>query len=415
MKSHLLWSSLIVAVSLVSLRGAATSSQESGLSTESSISQRLTGAMRGFVEQGELAGAVTLVARDGRIIAFDAVGCGDLSTHRVLKKDDLFWVASMTKPITAAAVMMLIDEGRLTLDAPVETYLPEFKNQWVIAETSTDRQTLRRPARPVTIRDLLTHTGGLAEPPVPRAFTPLAQWVDEAARMPLLFEPGSQWRYGNAGMNTLGRVIEVVSGQPYEAFTQSRILTPLGMTDTTFFPNTAQLERLAKSYRKLPNGGALEESPITLLNGELSSTRRTVFPGGGLFSTATDMLRFYQLLLDEGMFEGRRLLSASAVAAMTHSQTGSFEAGFSPGTSWGLGLSIVSKPTGSMDMLPAGSFGHGGAYGTSVMVAPAQRLVMILMIQRSRLNPYRDGFKFTQAFHTAILGSDATQVNSPKK
>jgi len=359
--------------------------------------------MRTFMETGEVAGAVTLIARDGRIIAFDAQGYGDLAQRRVLQKDDLFWVASMTKPIVATAVMMLIDEGHVSLDAPVEAYLTEFKNPWMIAETSTDHQTLRRPARPVTIRDLLTHTHGLVDIPIPRACTPLAQWVDEVARSPLQFEPGSQWRYGNASMNTLGRIIEMVSGETLPDFLQKRIFAPLGMTDTTFFPTAAQLRRLAKSYYPSPQDGSLVESPITLINGDLASSHRTIFPGAGLFSTATDMFRFYQIFLDEGVFAENRLLSSNAVKAMTTSQTGTLEAGFSKGMSWSLGMGIVSTPTGWTDSLPAGSYGHDGASGTSAMVEPSNRLVMILMMQRQRLNPHADGLKYRQAFHTATM------------
>ena len=360
-----------------------------------------------YVEAGELAGAVTLVARNGKVISFEAMGYSDLAAQRTMQKDDLFWVASMTKPITAAAVLMLVDDGRLSIDDSVETYLPEFKNPWLIAESTAERQVLRHPARPVTIRDLLTHTHGLTEIRTPRASTPLAQWVDEVARSPLQFEPGSQWRYGNAGMNTLGRIVEVVSGQSFDYFLQNRIFTPLGMTETTFFPTATQLTRLAKSYRKPADGGPLQEVPISLINGELSSTRRTLFPGGGLFSTAGDMLRFYQMLLDGGVAGERRLLSTTSIASMTRSNTGDLAAGFSPGMSWGLGVGIVTTPTGWTDVLPVGSYGHDGAYGTSVMIEPEQRLVMILLIQRAKLNPYTDGLKFRHAFHRAVLTAPA--------
>ena len=354
------------------------------------------------IDAGELAGAVTLVAKDGKIIEFDALGKSDLSTGRPQKTDDFFWVASMTKPITAAAVMMLVDEHKLHLDDPVAKYLPAFKTLWMIAEQSHDHMLLKRPAHSVTIRHLLTHTHGLSEIPTPAAGTPLEEWVNEIARGPLSFEPGSQWKYGNASSNVLGRIVEVVSGMPYQDFLQHRIFDPLGMKETTFYPTEDQLSRLSKSYRLLPDGKGLEEIGISLLKGEVTGRQRTVTPGAGLFATAMDMWRFYQILLDGGVHDGQRLLSAEAVAEMTRVQTGTLETGFSPGMGWGLSLGIVREPTGWTDALPIGAYGHDGAYGTTVIVEPAQRVVMIMMIQLGERNPFADGLKYRQMFQRAV-------------
>ena len=332
--------------------------------------------------RGEVAGAVTLVALDGKIQALDAVGYADLSEKRPMKTNDVFWVASMTKPITSAAILLLADEGMLSIEDPVEKHLPEFKDQWVVKDRSDDRIILGRPARRITVRDLLSHTSGLQEPPQPPAGSPLAAWVASAALLPLRVEPGSEWKYGSIGFNILGRIVEVVCGTPFQDFLRERFFDPLGMTETTFFPNAGQVGRLAKSYLQPSGGGVLTELPITSLNANPGSPRVTVHAGGGLFSTAGDMFRFYQMLLNSGEFEGRRYLKESTVRAMTRPQTGDLKAGFSEGMSWGLGVWVVREPQGVIDTFPTDSFGHDGAHGTSVIAVPSKSSLLIMMIQR---------------------------------
>lgn len=357
-----------------------------------------------WVNWGELAGAVTLVAQDGKIREFDAVGFADLATHRAMKKDDLFWIASMTKPMTAAAILLLADEGELSLDDPVEKYLPAFKNPSMVAGNKDDvHATVKPPARAVTIRDLLAHTHGLKEPPAPPEGTALAEVVEIIARSPLQFEPGSQWKYGNAGMSVLGRIVEVVSGVSYPDFLQTRFFDPLGMADTTFFPTADQLKRLAVTYKNPKEGGALEKTEIFLWTRDLSSRERTVSPGGGLFSTAEDIFKFYQMLLNGGEFSGRRYLASVTVKEMFTPQTGDKEAGFSAGMNWGLGIGIVRQPQGWTRGLPIGTINHDGAYGTTVMLDPGRRLLFIMMIQRAGLNPARDGLRFRYAFTSAVM------------
>ena len=205
--------------------------------------------MRGFVEKGEISGAVTLVARNGAVASLESVGMADLAARRPMRPDSLFWIASMTKPITATAVLMLQDAGKLSIEDPVEKYLPEFKDQWMIAEKRGDGMSLARPPRPVTIRDLLTHTSGLGDVQPPRYDCSLAELVMAYARQPLNFPPGSQWSYSNSGMNTLGRIVEVVSGEKFENFLQTRLFIPLRMRNTTFWPQGDQLKKLAKAYQ----------------------------------------------------------------------------------------------------------------------------------------------------------------------
>src|SRR5262245_39060334 len=210
--------------------------------------------MQKFVDDSTVSGAVTLVARKGQIASVEAVGYSDLAAKTPMRTDNLFWIASMTKPMTAVAVLMLQDEGKLNVEYPVEKYLPEFKNQWLVSERSSNSITLLRPVRPITLRDLLTHTSGLGEVPSPRPDATLAELVMAYAAQPLKFAPGSKWEYCNPGINTLGRIVEVVSGQKFEVFLQRRLFGPVGMKDTTFWPSASQARRLAKSYKPATSG-----------------------------------------------------------------------------------------------------------------------------------------------------------------
>lgn len=355
--------------------------------------QKISSALAANVHRGEVAGAVVLAALKGEIVQLEAAGWGDLATKRLMKANDLFWVASMTKPITAAAVLRLADEGRLSIDDPVGKYLPVFKDQWVVRRQDGKRMVLGRPMRPVTLRHLLSHTHGMQEPPRPPAGSPLAAWALSGALLPLRVEPGSEWKYGNIGSNTLAWIVEMVSGQPFEEFLRNRFFEPLEMRDTTFYPDSPRLRRLASSYLQPLAGGTLEKTGIASLNSEPGSPRVTVHAGGGLFSTAVDMYRFYQMLLNGGRLDGRRYLRASTVSEMTRPQTGDMTAGFSAGMRWGLGVWIVGEPQGVTDVFPIGTFGHDGAYGTSVIAIPKKNLLLIMMTQRKdRENGTGPGF-----------------------
>jgi CubicO group peptidase (beta-lactamase class C family) len=354
--------------------------------------------MEQFVASNQIAGAVTLVARHGEIAALDAVGFSDLATQRKLRTDDLFWIASMTKPITAAAVLMLQDEGKLSVNDPVEKYLPEFKNQWLVSERTSTNMMLVKPPRAILIRDLLTHTSGLGDVPAPRATASLAELTMAYAREPLKFPPGSKWEYCNSGINTLGRIVEVVSGTSFAEFLQDRIFDPLDMDDTTFWPNARQVKRVAKSYQPGTNGPALAETEIFFIKGPLTDRRRTAFPAGGLFSTARDVAQFYFMMLNKGSWHGRKILSPEAVAELTRTQTGDIKTGFVDGMSFGYGFAVVKEPKGITRMVSPGTFGHGGAYGTQVWADPKKDLVVVLMIQRAKLpnadaSPMRDSLQ----------------------
>jgi CubicO group peptidase (beta-lactamase class C family) len=358
--------------------------------------------MQAFVDDKTIAGAVTLVARNGQIAALDAVGQADIANTKPMKPDTMFWIASMTKPITATAIMILRDEGKLSIDDRVEKYLPEFNHQWLVETKSDDTVTLKRPARAVTLKDLLTHTSGIADAPSTGRDFSLSELVLLYSQQPLKSEPGSKWEYNNAGINTLGRVVEVVSGEGFESFLQRRIFKPLGMKDTTFYPSGSRLKRVAKSYQPGTNG--LSETGIRFIKGPLDSRARPAFPSGGLFSTAEDMFRFYQMVLNGGTWEGKRIVSADSVAAMTKTQTGDLKTGFTEGMSFGLGWAVVRQPQGVTAVLSKGTFGHGGAYGTQGWVDPQKEMIFVLMIQRAKL-PNADASPIREAFQKAAVAA----------
>ena len=354
--------------------------------------------LQAFVDQGEIAGAVTLVATRDRILHLAAVGKSDLGTGRDMTPDDLFWIASMSKPMTAVAVAMLADEGKLKFSDPVANYLPEYANLWVLDQETTDRRVLVRPTRPVTIHDLLTHTSGLGEYVVYGPHWTLAEMVKSMTREPLKFQPGTRWSYSTAGIDALGRIVEVVSGLPFAEFMQRRLFTPLEMKDTTFWPSPAEQARLATSYSRNKQTGRLEVASIYYLyGGAVTDRERPALGGAGLFSTAADVAKFYQMLLNGGEANSRRLLQPATVRELTSVQTAGIKAGFLPGSAWGLGFCLVTEPQGATAALSPGTFGHCGAYGTQSWADPTRGIIYIMMIQRAGL-PNSDGSDMRRVF-----------------
>jgi CubicO group peptidase (beta-lactamase class C family) len=328
----------------------------------------ITARMQEFVDEGQISGAVTLAAKGGQIVHLAAAGQADIEGKRPMQTDTVFAIASMTKPITATAVMILQDEGKLCVNDPVSKYVPQFRNVRLNGEPLP---------REITIRDLMTHTSGLGGSQQNQGT--LKETVERLAERPLQFEPGSKWQY-SPGLTVCGRVIEVAAGKPYERFLAGRIFRPLEMNDTTFFPSEAQQARLAKIYKPGPEKGTL--APATHWLTDLGPTR-TPNPSGGLFSTAADMSRFYQMILNGGQLDGKRIVSEKAVREMTRVQTPDLTTGFTPGNGWGLGWCVVRQPQGVSAMLSAGTFGHGGAFGTQGWVDPKRKMIFVLMIQRT--------------------------------
>lgn len=358
-----------------------------------------------FVEDGQIAGAVTLVARQDQVLSLQAVGFQDLETRTPMATDSLFWIASMTKPVTALAVLMLHDDRRLDILDPVEKYLPEFKGQLVVREKKDDTVVLGKPVRPATLKDLLTHTAGVTGNANVESgaldVLSLRESTLVYALTPLQFEPGSRWAYSNPGINVLGRVIEVVTGEDYAKALDRLVFRPLGMRNTTFWPDKKRLEKLAVSYQAGPDG-RLVPAEIRYLTPPYSDKKRSPLAAGGLFSTAEDLHKLYGVLVNAGEMNRRRLLSKQTLARMFENHTGDLKAGFVDGMGMGLGFQVVLRPTGVTAKLRAGTVGHGGAHGTQGWFDPASGAIQILLIQRAGL-PNADASPMRQAFHEAAV------------
>jgi CubicO group peptidase (beta-lactamase class C family) len=330
--------------------------------------------MHDMIVANEVPGAVTVVATRHSVLRMNAQGWADPEHKSFMRVDSIFWIASMSKPITAIAVLMLMEDGKLSLDDPIAKYVPELAGL-----KTADGKTPR-----ITIRHLLTHTSGMGEATDEESKTArtLSDLIPAFASKPLAFEPGSKWQYCQSGILTLGRIVEIVSGVPFEVFLHSRIFDPLGMKDTTFYLSEAQMPRWVIPARR--ESEQLVPAEIGLLNGH-PPTWRGHYPAsnGGLFSTAPDYTRLAQMLLNGGALGGRRYLTAESVRMMSTVQTGDLVTGFTPGNGWGLGVGIVRQPQGVTAMLSPGTFGHGGGYGTQFWIDTKRGVTLIMMIQRS--------------------------------
>ncbi len=357
--------------------------------------QPLEPVLNKFVDLGEIAGAVALVADRDHILTGDAIGLADIANKRAMNVETIFWIASMSKPVTGACVLMLQDEGKLNLEDSITQYLPAMK----------DLRTADGQRVDIKIRHLLTHTSGMAELAADQTYTAanLAEAAQRYAKVKVLFPPGIRWQYSQTGINTAARIVEVVSGMSFDSFVQQRICEPLAMVDTAFYLNEQQLKRLAKAYKRTEDG-RLEETEIFLLAGH-SPTDRDRMPAanGGLFSTAGDYARFCRMLLNEGELDGKRVLSADSVKTMRSVVTGDLVTGFTPGNGWGIGCCVVREPQGATAALSPGSFGHGGAYGTQAWIDPIKQRIYVLMVQRSNF-PNADASDLRREFQQVGSG-----------
>ena len=339
--------------------------------------------MQEVVNAGDAAGIVTMVLQGGHVVQSSAVGMQNLEEKRPMREDSIFQIMSMTKPITAVGIMMLCEEGKISLYDDVQKYLPEFRGQ-----NLNVNGWLRQPSRPIRIGDLLSHTSGMRgeaqgemKDVLWKMDHTLAEAVASYAKEPLEFEPGTKWLYSNTGMATLGRIIEVVSGQSYEHFIESRLLRPLQMKDTFFYPPADKLARIAMVY--MPKDGKLVRAGAQILGGDPGLFRKGAkYPGPeyGLFSTAEDISHFCQMILNGGKWNDVRFLSPASITAMRQVQTSGMLAGWYPGADYGLAWEIVNKPTGVWGLLPIGTFGHGGAFGTHEWIIPAYDMITIFMV-----------------------------------
>ena len=362
--------------------------------------QRIAPRLKTMAEDQVVPGAVSLVLRKGALAHFEAVGWQDIEARKPMQKDSIFQIMSMTKPFTGAAIMMLMEEGKLRLNDPVERHLPEFRGQWLIVSDSGGTRVLTRPARPITIRDLMSHTSGMgaAAPGIGDIMVKMDRTLADAcliySQQPLEFEPGSKWQYSNVGIAILGRIIEVTSGLSYEKFLETRLFEPLGMQDSHIWLPAAKQSRLAPVYKS--ENGKLVKSGADILAGDpLAFRKGGKYPGPehAMYSTAWDLAQFYQMMLNKGMHNGKRLLSAASVDVMTRLHTGDLKAGHNPGTGFGLTWEVTKENLGMLTGQSIGTFDHGGAFGTYGWIDPAKELVGVFMIQMSTNGtPARDAF-----------------------
>jgi CubicO group peptidase (beta-lactamase class C family) len=338
--------------------------------------------MQELVKAGEVAGVVTLVQRDGNVIQVTAEGMQNMEESRPMREDSIFQIMSMTKPFTAVGIMMLAEEGKLSLTDDVEKYLPEFHGQMLNVYGW-----MKTPSRHIRISDLMSHTSGMrmesqwAMKDLYQTMDhTLAEAVTAYAKEPLEFEPGTRWLYSNMGIATLGRIIEVVSGESYESYIETRLLRPLQMKDTFFYPPADKLNRIAIVY--MPKNGKLVRAGAEILGGDPGAFRKGAkypAPEFGLFSTAADLSHFYQMVLDSGTWKGTRFLSRASVETMREVQTAGMQAGWHLGADYGLAWEIITKPAGTLDMLPIGTFGHGGAFGTQGWIIPKHNMITVFL------------------------------------
>ena len=360
-------------------------------------------AMQEMVACREIAGAVTMVVTANQVLHREANGLADLAAGKPMPADALFWIASMTKPVTGAAILVLQDEGKLTVDDPVAKHIPEF----AVLKTPSGQ-----PAG-LTIAQILSHTSGLGEASGPAAMEArtLADLVPVWLAARMQFEPGSQWRYCQSGINLAGRIVEVVSGKSFDAFVRERIFDPLGMKDATFYPDEGQRSRIATAYARKKDTGALEPAPA---RAEFGRPGRPPLGNAGMFCTADDYARFCQMLLGGGVRDGKRVLSAKAVKVLSSVVTGDLPTGFFQNDTfgkhganygWGIGTCVLKAPhAGAAEVLSAGSYGHGGAWGTQAWIDPVKGVAYILMVQRANF-PNSDASEVRVAFQRAAAAA----------
>jgi CubicO group peptidase (beta-lactamase class C family) len=358
-------------------------------------------AMQQVIDQKEIAGAVTVVVRSNRVLHLESTGLADIAANRPMTPETVFWIASMTKPITGVAVLMLQDEGKLNMSDPVAKHLPEFAH----LKTPSGK-----PAN-LTLTQILTHTSGLGEAggPAAQQARTLADLVPLWLAAPMNNEPGEKWRYCQSGINAAARIVEVLSGKTFDAFLQERLFDPLGMTNTTFYLEDQHRRQLVTAYARNQNSGALE--PVAP-RPEFGPRDRPPQGNGGLYSTATDYARFCQMLLNGGTVGGRQYLSPAAMKLLTTPQTGDLPTGFFQNDTygnrggnygWGIGTCVLRAPhEGVAAMLSPGTYGHGGAWGTQAWIDPVKGVAYILMVQRSNF-PNSDASDVRRAFQEAAV------------
>ena len=415
---------LIVAVLTWPIKAAAPTAKPEEVGFSADRLHRVNDLVQRHITAGDFSGAVTLVARNGRIAHFEAQGLMDIESAKPMQKDAVFQIMSMTKPVVGASIMMMVEEGRVRLTDPVSKLIPELKDLKVAVPMAAapgappaaggrggaaEARYYTVPAeREITIRDLLTHTSGLVSGGLSAAEArkvalkgkeSLADFIPRLGSVPLDFQPGSRWAYSaTAGFDTLARIVEVTSGMSFGQFTRTRIFEPLGMKDTFFYPLEGNA-RLVTRYTRGQNG-KLERAPgfAAFQNGVYFSG------GGGLASTAEDYLQFAQMLLNGGQLNGKRLLAPRTVEMMGSVHAPDTLQGRPKGEGYGLSMRVVNDPVSRNTFLSQGSFGWSGAYGTHFWIDPKEKIVGILMIQTPNNEMRAD---FENAVMYALVGATA--------
>lgn len=389
----------LAALTVLGASSPTTKPEDVGLSSERL--QRINQMIQRRITAGEVAGAVTIVARKGKVAHLSAQGMMDLASKQPVTAGSIFRIASMTKPIVGVAIMMMVEEGRLRLNDPVSRYIPEFREMKVgVARPGGGRGEVLAfytvPAeREITLKDLLTHVSGLGSGPMSngdiakvarKEGEKLSDYIPRLGTTALEFQPGSRWTYSpGAGFETLGRVVEIASGLPLDQFFRTRIFDPLGMKDITFWPSDAQWPRVATVYAPGQNG--LRKSPTP--NDTMS--RNVYFRGsGGLYSTAEDYIPVGMMLANGGELNGKRLLSRKSVEMMSAVHVPDTMPGRAAGEGYGLSVRVVTDHAARGTMLSDGTYGWTGAQGTHFFVDPQEQLVGVLMVQTSNPELRRD-------------------------
>ncbi|HZV64243.1 MAG TPA: serine hydrolase domain-containing protein [Telluria sp.] len=379
--------------------------------------ERLDSFMRGVTERGEYLGAVILVARSGKIVDYRAYGYRDLARHDKLARDAIFRIYSMTKTVTAAAVLTLMEEGKLTLDDPIGKHLPEFADMVVLTGGTADAPQTRPVKNPITIRQLLTHTPGFAVYGKPTdavnilfdraalsASPDLKEYARRLARLPLAHEPGEQFHYDGVPTQLLARLVEVLSGMPFDRYLQTRIFSPLGMADTGFSVPPAKRARIADMTTTDRDGKLAPPAP-----GMVAAAGEQLNPyfsgAGGLYSTAADYARFAQMLLNGGQLDGASILGRKTVELMMQNHLTQLNppvTEFSPAEGFGLGGSVLLDVARRGRLGSAGAFGWSGAASTYYTVDPKEQLVAILMMQHLPQGLPNDPPKLSVKFYNLV-------------
>jgi len=389
---------LLLAI-VASAQDLPTSKPESvGLSSERL--ERIGKTVEKDIDDKRIAGAVTLVLRHGQVAWFKAQGMQDREASKPMRPDSIFRICSMSKPITTVAVMILYEEGYFLLEDPVSKYLPEFKNMKVLVKPAGGASYTIPATHEITIRDLLRHTSGLTyhwnpdlgllykDANVAHGLLPydgtIGDSVERLAKLPLLFNPGERWEY-SLSVDVLGRLVEVVSGMPFDQFLRTRVFDPLGMKDTYFFPPENKLDRLATAYTYYPDKGLsrFPDTPIAegtfLYSADYPSRgpKRLFSGGAGLNSTAADYARFCQMLLGGGKVGSTRILSRKSIELMTHDQLGKI----APDQAFGLGFGVEGIKTPLTELGSPGEFSWGGFFYTAFSVDPKEEMIVIFLCQ----------------------------------